>query len=483
MKRGWSLQRKIILLGLLHWLLGGAGLIGYVRLRYGLGPNALLVAPSQDRIARVITEFQQDLENASDQAAVFTVYRLRYGADFFVVAPRTGRALAGPELEVPAVVLQQMRPQLPAATGAPEMPPPNRAPADDEKEDRGGRPRPGPLSRGERFFFVTTENPTRYWAAGRLPLGPRPAIYLIRAESLFLNALFFDWHQWLLLGVAMLALWAVCWLPFLRSLTKSIELLDIATQRVASGDFDARAPEARDDEIGFLGHHINVLAARLDGFVKSQKRFLGDVAHELSAPISRVQAALGILEHRVESSHHADIEVLHQEVVEMSALVGELLSFSKAGLESSGVPLEAVKIAEALRKIAAIESVAVVCDVDTGWAVMTNEVYFRRAIGNILRNAKRYAGETLPVTVTCQKRAANLVLVLADEGPGLPPEALEHVFEPFYRSSASRSRDTGGVGLGLAIVKSCIEACGGTVSCCNRLPQGFEVTVTLPAAE
>ncbi len=92
MKRGWSLQRKIILLGLLHWLLGGAGLIGYVRLRYGLGPNALLVAPSQDRIARVITEFQQDLENASDQAAVFTVYRLRYGADFFVVAPRTGRA-------------------------------------------------------------------------------------------------------------------------------------------------------------------------------------------------------------------------------------------------------------------------------------------------------------------------------------------------------------------------------------------------------
>ena len=351
--------------------------------------------------------------------------------------------------------------------------------------DDQGPPRQGPppgVGR-ERFFFVTSENPTQYWAAGRLPFGSRPAVYLIRSASLFQNELFFDWRQWLLLGFAMLAAWAVCWLPFLRALTKSIGLLDIATQKVAAGDFNARAPESRDDEIGFLGQHINVLAGRLDGFVRSQKRFLGDVAHELSAPISRVQAALGILEHRVASSHRQEIETLHQEVEEMSALVAELLSFSKAGLEGSGVTLESVNIAEAVGKISTTESVPIACLVDPEWAVRANEVYFRRAIGNILRNAKRYAGVARPVTVTCTRHVGNLLIAIADEGPGLPPEALEHVFEPFYRSSSSRSRDTGGVGLGLAIVKNCVEACGGRVSCRNRLPHGFEVTITLPVAE
>lgn len=475
MKRGWSLRRKIAVLGLLQWLVVCTGLIGYVRLRYGLGPNALLVTPSQDRIARVMAEFQQDLDSAPDKDAVFATYRGRYGADFFVVTPRTGRALAGPQPEVPAALADQMHPP------QPRRPPGARIEVGDDEEP----PRPGPppgVSR-ERFFFVTSENPTRYWAAGRLPFGSRPAVYLIRSESLFQNELFFDWRHWLLLGLAMLAIWSVCWLPFLRALTKSIGLLEIATQKVASGDFDARAPESRSDEIGFLGRDINVLAGRLDGFVKSQKRFLGDVAHELSAPISRVQAALGILERRVASSHRPEIEALHQEVSEMSALVSELLSFSKAGLENGGVRLEPVNIAEAVRRIATTEAVAVVCAVDPGWAVKTNEAYFRRAMGNILRNAKRYAGDTLPVTVTCTRQASNLLIMVADEGPGLPPEALEHVFEPFYRSSSSRSRDTGGVGLGLAIVKNCVEACGGTVSCRNRLPHGFEVTIILPVAE
>jgi len=66
-----------------------------------------------------------------------------------------------------------------------------------------------------------------------------------------------------------------------------------------------------------------------------------------------------------------------------------------------------------------------------------------------------------------------------DSGPGVPADLLDQLFEPFFRPEASRDRDSGGVGLGLAIVKTCVETCNGTVSACNRTPNGFAVTITL----
>lgn len=489
--RRWSLQRKILALGLLHWFLLGVGVLAYVRFRYGLGPNALLVAPAQDRIARVITEFQQDLDATDDKDSVFRAYKNRYAADFFVVGPRMGLAIAGPQPKIPPDLAARMHPPRPGpANPRPGIPGPERmdrsAPGGIEEEGRGPEgPREGPRPPGsrERFFFVTTQNPTQYWAGGRLPFGPRPAVFLIRCSSLFQSQLFFDFREWAGFGLAMLAAWLICWLPFLRSLTKSVAHLDQVTQKIAMGQFDARAPEQRGDEIGRLGGHINVLAGKLDGFVKSQKRFLGDIAHELSAPISRVHAALGILEQSVEPTHQPEIDLLHEEVQEMSTLVSELLSFSQAGLENGGLALDAVNIAETVRQIAARESVEVVSRINPEWVVKGNDAYLRRAIGNILRNAKRYAGDCCPVTVTCTRIEDRILISISDEGPGLPPEAMPHVFEPFYRSSSSRTRDTGGVGLGLAIVKSCVEACGGTVNCRNLLPGGFEVTLLLRSAE
>jgi two-component system sensor histidine kinase CpxA len=73
-----------------------------------------------------------------------------------------------------------------------------------------------------------------------------------------------------------------------------------------------------------------------------------------------------------------------------------------------------------------------------------------------------------------------IILTISDSGPGIPPEALAQIFDPFYRVDVSRARETGGTGLGLAIVKTCIESCGGRVSCHNREPHGLSVAITLP---
>ncbi|HEX3988300.1 MAG TPA: ATP-binding protein, partial [Verrucomicrobiae bacterium] len=76
-----------------------------------------------------------------------------------------------------------------------------------------------------------------------------------------------------------------------------------------------------------------------------------------------------------------------------------------------------------------------------------------------------------------------IAIKVADGGPGVPTADLPRIFDPFYRVDDSRDRATGGVGLGLAIVKTCVEACGGTVTCRNREPSGLEVTIRLPSPQ
>src|SRR5262249_33675239 len=158
---------------------------------------------------------------------------------------------------------------------------------------------------------------------------------LIRSETIFNSALFLDWRLWIGMVLGVIAVSVACWLPFIRGLTRAIAQMDRATAQIAEGHFEAQGAGNRGDELGAIRAQINRVAGRLDSFVKNQKRFLGDIAHELCAPIARVQFALGILEQKAGDEQRAHVATLHEEVQEMSALVNELLSFSKAGLNAA----------------------------------------------------------------------------------------------------------------------------------------------------
>jgi two-component system sensor histidine kinase CpxA len=93
----------------------------------------------------------------------------------------------------------------------------------------------------------------------------------------------------------------------------------------------------------------------------------------------------------------------------------------------------------------------------------------------------KYAGDAGPIEAAAQRDGGDIILSISDCGPGVPPEALAQIFDPFYRVDVSRARETGGTGLGLAIVKTCIESCGGRVRCLNRKPHGLAVVMTLAA--
>ena len=119
--------------------------------------------------------------------------------------------------------------------------------------------------------------------------------------------------------------------------------------------------------------------------------------------------------------------------------------------------------------------------IDPGIRVEASVELLTRAFANLVRNAAKYAGHAGPIAITAEKIKNRVEVCVRDNGPGVPEEFLDQLFEPFFRPEASRDRDSGGVGLGLAIVKTCVDACQGTVTAGNLSPNGFIVTITLKA--
>ncbi len=490
------MRNKILGIGLLNLVLVAIAAMAFVRLQFRVDPESLLAGPVNDRMVAIADLFLIDLEASGmtvDQ--LLKLYGERYDAAVFLTNPSGGPMIGSPEVELPPEVTQRARQggaRPPRREDGKEGPPPPREPPPPPPHGEGGQWRP-PLQQRERTFFTVTHTPTtQYWAAVRLPLRRKyaegegedriPGLLLLRSDTIFNSKLFFDWVPWLGFPFSVLVITALCWLPFIRGITSTIARMDRVTGQLAQGRFDVRAATNRNDELGHLGNQIDSMAARLEHFVRSQKRFLGDIAHELCAPIARIQFALGLLEQRIDAAHQKDVEVLRDEIQEMSGLVNELLSFSKAGLDVTAVALTPVNVADALHRAVTREGLGVeVRCPGAGLQAAAHEGYLVRAISNLIRNAGRYAGSAGPIEVSARRDGAFVEIVVADCGPGLPEAALEQVFEPFYRLDSSRNRDSGGTGLGLAIVKSCVEVCRGTVCCRNRKPNGLEVVIRLAA--
>ena len=352
---------------------------------------------------------------------------------------------------------------------------------------------PPPSSREHKpLLIMQTQNPTRYWAGVRIPLppaappappGPPPAVFLFAAsDSLTGNGFFFDPVPWMAANVSVILISVLFWIPMVRSITRPLVRMTRATEKIARGRFEVSIQERRTDEIGRLAKSINRMAARLSAFVTGQKRFLGDVAHELGSPVARIQFGLGALEQRIEEQNRRRVRDVLEDVEQLSRLVNELLAFSRADLRADTVRLEEVgllPVVETVVKREAAPSARIDINIDPGIRVVASEELLIRALANLVRNAVKYAGDAGPITIAAGIQNSHVEIEIRDAGPGVPANLLDQLFEPFFRPEASRDRDSGGVGLGLAIVKTCIETCKGTVSAANLEPVGFGVKIIL----
>jgi two-component system sensor histidine kinase CpxA len=509
----FPLYAKILLWFFLNLVLLAVVFLVLMRAQFRFGFDWMLATGADARIQAVSDVIVGELNdrphtnwntilNRFDEA-----YRIQ-----FLVFRADGTQLAGKPVPLPPEVRVRlgegrgpmwMRPS-PEEPGVqpppPEGPGRGRPPGDrlglgPPSERRGPRPDflPGAFGppRGPHpKFLVRTLNPICYWLIVRAPINDperprsRPLVLVTMSNSLSAGGLLFDFTPWLIVGLGAVILSALLWIPLVRGITRSLGQMTHATRQIAEGRFDERVNERRRDELGALGQSVNRMAARLAGFVTGQKRFLGDIAHELCSPIARIQVALGILEQRADEKQQAYVEDVREEVQHMSSLVNELLSFSKAGLREKEIPLQPVPLAELVRRVVSREaetSDQVQIQIPADLHALAEPDLLARAIANLIRNALRYGGGAGPVTVGASTQDESVVLTVADSGPGVPEGTLQQIFDPFFRIESSRSRETGGAGLGLAIVKTCVEACQGTVTAKNRQPSGLEVEIRLRA--
>lgn len=466
------------------------GLVAGAIFRSEFRLEALINGAGGERFQRVVDTLLGELRERPRDSWDATLQRFSttYALQFLIVDDR-GERLAGRPITLPDLVKVRLRPgrgpQRPDGRPSEGLRPPIPTRPNEFRgpgsENFRGRPPGGPPR-----LLIHTQNPSRYWIVFPTPqLEPGPRRLVAVADTLSAGGLLVDFRPWLWAGGAVLAISVLWWLPFVHRITRSLRQMTVATEQVADGRFDITVDTRRGDEIGRLGHAINTMAIRLERHLTGQKRFMGDVAHELCAPIARLQMALGILEQRADARQQPQLADLREELDQMSTLVNELLSFSKAGLKSRDLKLQRVPLVPLITRVLDREGVnpgEVEIRVDSRAAVLADPELLARALGNLIRNAVRYAGAAGPITLSTRHEGASLIISVADVGPGVAPEALARLGEPFYRPDAARTREQGGTGLGLAIVKTCVEACQGTLVLHNRQPQGFIAELQLADA-
>ncbi len=467
-----------------------------IRAQFGFGLDWLLTGSAGERVDAVSNIIFTELNNhtRSEWDAVLKRFSTAYRMQFLVFHV-DGRQLAGDPARLPpdvhAKLTEHPLPPDPGGRGPDDpLPPRERPPGMPPPPPRHA---PGDMAehRGITLkFMLRSTAPTRYWLLVRSTLNdpqrprPMPVALVAVSSSLSGGGLIFDTKPWIAVGVGALVFSVLLWLPLVRGITTSIAQITHASRQIAEGHFDVRVDMRRRDEIGSLGQALNRMASRLGALVTGQKRFLGDVAHELCSPLARLQMALGILEQRADEPQKPYVTAACEKAAQIASLVNELLSFSKASFGASITKLQPVPLRDVAEKAVLREKTgeaSMRVEIDGDLRAMGEPDLILRAISNLLRNALRYAGAAGPITVSARRINDHVLLKVSDCGPGVPDRDLAQIFDPFYRVETSRDRATGGVGLGLAIVKTCVESCGGTVAACNRAPSGLEVVIQLPA--
>jgi two-component system, OmpR family, sensor histidine kinase CpxA len=278
-------------------------------------------------------------------------------------------------------------------------------------------------------------------------------------------------------------------------LTKPVIRLRAATRQLAAGDLSARtgAPASRRrDEISGLLRDFDAMAERLETLVNAQSRLLKDISHELRSPLARLNVALGLVRQRSGFESANMLDRIELEVGRLNELIGRLLTLARIEDGQQSVPRIPVSLDELVLNVAEdaeFEAQARHCHVRSvippgEWRVRGEASLLHSAIENVVRNAIRYTREGTTVEIHFVRAetpgGAEAVVKVTDCGPGVPPDTLEKLFQPFYRLDDARGRQTGGVGLGLAITERAVRFHGGRVAASNRAEGGLEVELRLP---
>ncbi len=262
-----------------------------------------------------------------------------------------------------------------------------------------------------------------------------------------------------------------------------------AAAKVSGSDLSLRVPvpDSR-DEIHDLGQAINNMLDRLQESFETQRRFTADASHELRTPVTAIAGHASYLLRRTNPTpaQQESLTVIHREAERMGKLVNDLLELARAdaGFTVNKAPMNLVEVAEAVREEVSRVSPGAEVSVSARRAlaeVMGDAERLKQVVLNLVMNAINAGASRVTVSVAQEGRQVRLEVL--DDGAGIPPEALPHIFERFYRVDGARSTRGNGSGLGLAIVRWIVQQHDGTVSVESRLGEGTVFTILLPALD
>jgi len=279
-----------------------------------------------------------------------------------------------------------------------------------------------------------------------------------------------------------------------RALKPMDEIAAVAT-RFAAGDLTQRLSLSTPDrEIRNLMRTLNKMFNDLESSIQAQKRFTADASHELRIPLTIMRGEIEVtLLRRRRPKEYEEVLKQQLEIIDrMQRIVDGLLTLARADSGLLDLAQERVDLSLLLREagqqhltLFARKNVRLEMDIADGLFVKGDADRLSRVAFNLLNNAYKHAPEDSTVHFRARPAHEEAVVEVADEGPGIAPEHLPHIFDRFYRSDEARSREAGGAGLGLAICKRIVEAHGGQIEVESAPGQGtlFRFTVPLDQEE
>jgi len=289
--------------------------------------------------------------------------------------------------------------------------------------------------------------------------------------------------------IALLVAGLLC-LLLARHIAAPIRTLQTAAGRIANGDLSVRAVPSiapRNDELADLAQDFDRMAEQVQALLRKQQELLGDISHELRSPLARLGVSLEL----VRRGEMDGVERMQTDLDLLEHLIGQILTLTRLQTQQHQRPETTVDLRSVVEGVAEdarfegkeSQKSVTISHAHDCW-IKGDAGLLRSCIENVVRNAVRYTkpSSTVDISLDIPKGSVTRFarIVIRDSGPGVPAEALPRLFEPFYRVSLSRDRNTGGTGLGLSIAQRIVVFHGGTIAARNRPEGGLETEIRLP---
>ena len=321
-----------------------------------------------------------------------------------------------------------------------------------------------------------------------LPLAPQAAIEAAAGdapEEKFATEINRSLVAVILLVLAMATAVAL-WLA--RRIVHPVEALTAAVEKIRAGDLRQQVSAPSNDELGRLARAFNSMAAQLARVESLRREMTSDVAHELRTPLTNIRAQIEALQDGLSQPSPQVIASLHEEALHLARLVDDLRDLSLADAGQLRIVPERLAPAAALdQAIAALQPRAAARRITLARnyngalpEISADPVRLGQILRNLLDNAIRHTPPDGTVTLEARADATRIHFTIRDTGPGIAPEHLPNIFERFYRTDPSRTRETGGAGLGLAIVKQLVTAHAGAIRAESTPGHGAAFHIDLP---